>query len=183
VEPTRLPDLRQIKSYRKSLGITLIQLEKCSEVKRSLLRKIEDGETSTSYEKASKIFQCLNKHIKISEQSVEKIMSPIVSLLPSDSAEKARNILITREFDAIPVLDKVGNLKGIVTVYGLNSHKLSDESKVELNTVLEDLPPTFPHDTPTSWIKNFFNEFGKCVLVTKNRKYVGIITMWDFIQR
>ena len=52
-----------------------------------------------------------------------------------------------------------------------------------INDILEESPPTFPHDTPKTWIRPFLQIRNNCVLVTKYGKIVGIVNYWDYLSK
>lgn len=176
------PDLTQIKEMREALGITLPKLEKHTGVKRSLLRKLESGESSTSYKKASVIFTYLLKSVDATKKTVGVFSNHnIVSILPSDTVEKARTIMNDRKFDVLPVITREGLLKGQISVFKLNPKKNIDESKTNVQEVLEEAPVSVPHYIPVHWIRNFLQEPGACVMITKSGKFIGIINLHHLI--
>ena len=49
--------------------------------------------------------------------------------------------------------------------------------------ILEEAPPTFPYDTPKTWIRPILQIKNSCVLVTKDNKITGIVNAWDYLSK
>ena len=54
---------------------------------------------------------------------------------------------------------------------------------IMINDILEESPPTVPHDTPKTWIRPFIQIKNNCVLVTKHGKITGIVNYWDYLSK
>ena len=176
------PDLTQIKEMREALGITLPKLERNTGVKRSLLRKLESGETSTSYKNVTSIFSYLVKSVEVTKKTVGVFSNhDIVSIPPDESVEKARKIMTDGKYDVLPIITRGGVLKGQISIFKLNPKKIKDESKMIVEKVADEAPISVPHHTPVHWIRIFLQEPGACVMITKSGKYVGIINLHHLV--
>jgi len=177
-----LPDLTQIKEMREALGISLPKLEKQTGVKRSLLRKLESGETSTSYKNATAIFSYLVNLVNVTKKTVGIFSNHnIVSITPDETVEKARIIMTEGKYDVLPIITKSGVLKGQISIFKLNSKKIKNESKTIVDEVSDEAPISVPHHIPVHWIRIFLQEPGTCVMITKSGKYIGIINLHHLI--
>jgi predicted transcriptional regulator len=176
------PDLTQIKEMREALDISLPKLEKHTGVKRSLLRKLESGESSTSYKNATAIFSYLVNAVNTTKKTVGVFSNhDIVSVIPSDTVEKARNIMNDNKFDVLPIITKNGALRGQISIFKINPKKIKDESKTTVEEVAEEAPVSVPHNIPVHWIRDFLQEPGSCVMITKGGKFIGIINLHHLI--
>jgi len=176
------PDLTQIKEMREALKISLPKLEKHTGVKRSLLRKLESGEVSTSYKNATAIFSYLVNSVNVTKKTVGIFSNQnIVSITPDETVEKARTIMTDGKYDVLPIITKNGILRGQISIFKLNPKKIKNESKTTVDEVSEEAPISVPHNIPVHWIRIFLQEPGTCVMITKSGKYVGIINLHHLI--
>ena len=176
------PDLTQIKEMREALKISLPKLEKHTGVKRSLLRKLESGEASTSYKNATAIFSYLVNSVNVTKKTVGVFSNQnIVSITPDETVEKARTIMTESKYDVLPIITKGGILKGQISIFKLNPKKIKNESKATVMEVSDEAPISVPHNIPVHWIRIFLQEPGTCVMITKSGKYVGIINLHHLI--
>ena len=177
-----LPDLTQIKEMREALKISLPKLERNTGIKRSTLRKIESGETSTSYKKATAIFNYLLKNVNETKKTVGVFCNhEIVSVLPSDTVSKARRIMNDGKFDVLPIITKTGVLRGQISIFKLNPKKIQNENNTTVEEIAEEAPVSVPHHIPVHWIRDFLKEPGSCVMITKNGRFIGIINLHHLI--
>ena len=176
------PDLTQIKEMREALKISLPKLEKHTGVKRSLLRKLESGETSTSYKNVTAIFSYLVNSVDITNKTVGVFANhDIVSITPDETIEKARTIMTEGKFDVLPIITKGGVLRGQISIFKLNPKKIKNESNTTVNEVSDEAPISVPHNIPVHWIRIFLQEPGTCVMITKSGKYTGIINLHHLV--
>ena len=176
------PDLTQIKEMREALGISLPKLEKHTGVKRSLLRKLESGETSTSYKNATAIFSYLVNSVNVTKKTVGVFSNHnIVSITPDETVEKARTIMTEGKYDVLPIITKSGILRGQISIFKLNPKKIKNENEIIVDEVSEEAPVSVPHYIPVHWIRIFLQEPGTCIMITKSGKYVGIINLHHLI--
>jgi len=176
------PDLTQIKEMRESLDISLPKLERNTGVKRSLLRKLESGETSTSYKNVTSIFSYLVKSVEITKKTVGVFSNhDIVSITPDETVEKARTIMTEGKYDVLPVITREGVLRGQISIFKLNPKKIKDEGKMIVEKVADEAPISVPYYTPVHWIRIFLQEPGACIMITKSGKYTGIINLHHLV--
>lgn len=178
------PDLGQIKMYRESLGISQKTLAQKTGLKRPMIAQIETGRASTNYENVVRIFKYLIEQVGSIQKSVSAVCAEkIISLTPTHTLSQAKEIMREKKFDCIPICDIQLNLKGKITSMGIATLTKSnkDDSEILISDIIEDSPPTVPHNTPVSWITHFLTNPGDCVLVTQKGKLFGIVTLWDLV--
>jgi predicted transcriptional regulator len=175
------PNLKEIYVLRKKLGWTQHQLAKCAGVDRGTIAQLETERIkSAKYTTLSRIFNCLYKYKKHNLEPLYKIsVKKIVYLSPHDNLQKAWDIMLQKNFDVIPILER-GMLKGKITIEGIHNYKRKKPfSKTKIYEALEESPPTIPYNTQTYWVEKFLSTRCDCVLLTKNGKFVGIVTPFD----
>ena len=107
-----LPEITEIRAYRKGLGLTQKELSEKSSVSQSLIAKMENGKVTPSYDKAKKIFEALEQASKREALKARDIMSRRVkSVKPGDSARKAISLMEKHGLSQVPVL-KAGQCVG-----------------------------------------------------------------------
>ena len=181
-----LPDLKQIEEMREKLGISIIKLERNTGIKRSLISQIESGRSSTSYTNAVKLFKYLTSQVHHKNGTMEEIcVKKVLSLLPTDTVLNARKIMIQKRFDCMPIIDRSGHLTGKITIFDIDRRKLGEqESKIQLEEIMDESPPTVPYDTPIDSLRSLLSfRDGDCVLLTKKGRTYGIVTPWDFVMK
>jgi len=105
------------------------------------------------------------------------------TLSSSDKVGTAEKIMKDKEWDCIPIVDPVNNLKGkITTVRIANISNKSNYKEIPIREVIGESPPTVPYYTPTKWIIRFLTP-PDCVLVTKKGKIFGIVDLYDAVEK
>ena len=186
---SNFPKLEEIKRFRVDLGITQKELAKAVGVSTNMITQIETGRTKPSADKYVKIFDYLFIKSDQRETKLEEIWSrPIISIKPTQTVKVAKKKLDDEklDIDCLPVIDKEGRLQGKITKKGLDDLFKKTRRKPDsiiIKDVLEESPPTAPHDTPKEWVKDFFQIQNNCVLVTKDGKIKGIVNYWDYLSK
>ena len=62
-------------------------------------------------------------------------------------------------------------------------HLQKELGEIIIKDILEEAPPTFPYDTPKTWVRPILQLRKSCVLVTKNNKITGIVNAWDYLSK
>ena len=181
-----LPRLDSIKQARIKLGITQKKLANMTGVSTSMINQIESGRSKPSYDTAKRIFDNLAtlEGTLSSHKAGEFCSKEIVKLKPTNSLHDAIKKMHSLSISQIPIF--VGKEPvGVITEDGIVKHLSdSDESqwkKIELKEVMESIPPIVDYDTPLSTLVPLIR-FSKCILVSKNTKLVGIITVSDTLK-
>jgi CBS domain-containing protein len=139
---------------------------------------------------------------RVAEASpLNKTIADIMTTRPvtadySDNIDKARSIMVERDFDHLPVI-RNGKLAGLVTSLDLVSvmgptekrgrvSKLpepSSKGSTELGGVLKNSPLTSePLDDSQRVLKNVLDQNRTCTLVVAKGKLEGIVTLRDFVR-
>ena len=66
---------------------------------------------------------------------------------------------------------------------GFEKYEDKDLKTIIIKDILEEAPPTFPYDTPKTWIRPILQIKNSCVLVTKDNKITGIVNAWDYLSK
>jgi len=185
-----LPKIEEIKEFRIKLGIKQSEIAKAIGVSTNMIAQIETKRAKPSAENYKKIFEYLYNKSDENEIKLGEIMAmPIISLRPGQTAQDAKEIFDgTEDIDLLPVLtnDEDGHLLGKITKKVLDDYlkKSSREAyQIIIKDILEESPPTMPHDTPKTWIRKFLQVKNNCVLVTKDGKITGIVNYWDYLSK
>ena len=184
------PKFEEIREFRTKLGITQNELAKVVGITTNMITQIETGRAKPSAQNYQKIIEHLYKKSDEKEIKLEEILAtPIKFLTPGQTAQDAKEIFdSTEDFDLLPVFNNHTDryLLGKISKIGLE--KYLENNRRELNSIivqdiLEEPPPTVPHDTPKTWIRPFLQIRNNCVLVTKNGKISGIVNYWDYLSK
>lgn len=184
------PKFEEIKELRTKLGIKQNELAKVIGVTTNMITQIETGRAKPSAQHYKKIFEYLYQKSDEKETKLDDILAtPITFLTPSQSAQDAKDIFDSSvDFDVLPVLNnnKDKLLLGKISRVGIEKHFKNNQKElnsVMINDILEESPPTVPHDTPKTWIRPFLQVKNNCVLVTKHGKIIGIVNYWDYLSK
>jgi CBS domain-containing protein len=130
-----------------------------------------------------------------------KPVSDIMTLRPvttdhSDSLDKARSIIVERDFDHLPVT-RNGQLSGLVTSLDIVSvmgptekrgrvSKLpepSSKGSIQVGGVLKTAPVTCePHDDSLTVLRSILDQNRTCAVVIAKGKVEGIVTLRDYVR-
>ncbi len=176
---TDMNKLSEIKSLRRSLGITQSRLAELSGVSQSLIARIESGRVDPAYSKVEKIFGSLEKIKKPEELAAKNIMRKnIISISSSKSVIKAAEIMKKYNISQLPVVDD-SIVVGLVSEHGI-SQSVSENPKL-VKEIMEDAPPLVGINTPLDVVTHLLDH-NYAVLVTDNGKIKGIITRADLLK-
>jgi CBS domain-containing membrane protein len=121
--------------------------------------------------------------------------SEVITLRADDNVSSFRDVLYDHGFRHVPVVDKEGNLVGLVTERDLLRNVLTDQADVPISVreetmystqigdiMVQDVQTVEPDDLlPNAAQIMLENKFG-CVPVTDGELLVGILTESDFIR-
>src|SRR3989338_1060807 len=119
-------------------------------------------------------------NIIMSQDSVKSLMNPgVISVLPDTSVLTAIDIILTNNFNGIPVTDKNGVIVGIVTKYDLIIKRgyIHDDSRV--GDVMNNDPLVLRDSATVEEAVSAFTEHHRVdpiPVVNIERKVVGIIS-------
>ena len=181
-----LPNLKEIKTRRVNANLTQSKLAELSNVSQSLIAKIESGNIEPSYQKAKRLFDCLEQLNAGREKTALQIMTKPVTFVKADESLKmAIKRLEGKGYSQIPIFKdgkQIGSIseKGILAKIG--SEKGLDIETAKAEEAMEETLPTIPGNTPVSAARQLLN-FNAAVLVVEKGKITGIITKSDLLKK
>lgn len=178
-----LPELKELKAIRKSLGISRKVLAKKAGISESLLVKIESGKVMPSYEKVKRIYESLCSPL-YTEKAEDFMNKKIISVDANDLVGKAIDLMKTNGYSQLPVFERgkvVGSItEGILFNSVIKGISLENLRKKKVSEVMGNPFPMV--ETSVSLEEVLYKlKFSKAVLVTEKRNPVGIITKSDVI--
>ena len=179
------PELKNIKTRRHNLGIRQKELAELAEVSQSLIAKLESGKIEPSYSTAIKIFRILDSLEHKKEKKCSDIMTrKIISVRKNDKIGKASELMKKNSVDQMPVLDG-RQVIGSISESLIFSKLMGNTEKKELmeKKVQEIMAEPFPiinSNMPVSLALPILKA-EDAILVSENRKLVGIITKANLI--
>lgn len=185
-----IPTIDEIQKFRKKLGIEQNELAKAIGVTTNMISQIETKRANPSAENYKKIIEYFYQKSDKNEIILEEIWAtPIKFLTPRQSILKAKEYFdSTLDIDVLPVLNNEQDRLLLGKISRINFEKHLKENKMDVRTtmikdILEESPPTFPCDTPKTWIRPILQIRNSCVLVTKDGKITGIVNYWDYLSK
>ena len=181
------PKIEEIKKFRMKLGIEQKELANAIGVTTNMITQIETKRAKPNAENYQKIIEYFYRTSDKNETTLEEIWAtPLIFLTPRQSALEAKEHFdSTEDMDVLPVLnnDKDRLLLGKISRVGFKKHLEKDLGEITIRDILEEAPPTFPYDTPKTWIRPILQIKNSCVLVTKDNKITGIVNAWDYLSK
>ncbi|HEU23521.1 MAG: serine/threonine protein kinase [Mesoaciditoga sp.] len=119
-----------------------------------------------------------------SELKAEDFMSsPVVTIREDQKASEAKELLRTRRISGLPVADKEGKLKGIISIEDI-IHAL--ENNMLDSDISELMTKNVVCVTKNEKIMDVFKKFemygyGRFPVVDENKKVIGIVTKYDLM--
>ena len=182
-----IPKIEEIKKFRLRLGIEQKELAKAVGISTNMISQIETGRANPSAENFKKIIEYFYQKSDEHEMTLEDIWAtPLIFLTPRQTAQDAKKYFdSTEDIDVLPVLnnDKDRLLLGKISRKGFKKYLEKNLDEIIIRDILEESPPTFPHDTPKTWINPILQIRESCVLVTKENKITGIVNFWDYLDK
>lgn len=180
-----LPEISEIRAFRRRLGLTQTELSKLCGVSQSLIAKMESKQIVPSYEKAKRIFEALEQAGRRKSSRAKEIMSRRVrSVREADTVRKAVSLMEKNAFSQVPVIRR-DKCIGVVTERGALS-ALRELDPKEFNSltaadIREECPPIVNEQTLFPVLAGILNH-EQAVLVSKKGKITGIITKSDLLK-
>lgn len=180
---TSVPRVSELIQLMKASRYSTTKLANQLNMNRSELSQILNGKRGISHDKFVKIYNFLYNQKTKNKKPLYKICSKkIVSVKPTDSLKKVKEIMTKGKFDAVPVYDK-GRPIGKVNSFYVGTRIYPQDAKTKVKEVLEEAPITVPYNTQTDWVENFLSSVGDLVILTKDGKDFGIVDPWDRINK
>jgi len=181
-----LPSPRELRRLRKKAGLTQKELADRAGVSQSLIARIERGSVDPRLSTYMKIIKVLQEALEEKTRAYHVMKTPVITLTPSDTIEKAAQIMWNYGISQIPIIDERGIVVG--TIYEDSILKcllnVKDPTKAKEKKVSDIMDPPLPivsAETPLETIINILLGGIPAVLVAKKRKIIGIITKSDII--
>lgn len=169
---------------RQRLGIKQNKLAELSGVSQSLIAKLEKARLEPSYSVAVKIFRALDSLEHKQEKKCKDIVNKkIVIVNKNDKVEKALLLMKKHSIDQMPIFSGEHCIGSISEALIFNKMLETDRKKLFAMRVEDVMKEPFPivnSEMPVSIILPML-KIEDAVLVSKNRKIVGIITKSDVI--
>ncbi len=182
------PPATDIKSMRKALDITQMQLSNMSGVSQSTIAKIEKGTIHGSYESVVRIFDVLQKEVERRREGrlAKDVMSrDIVSVQAREKVKRASDMMRESGYSQLPVFDGSQPV-GSVSEFGILT-QLRDGSSMEdvgeraVRQIMSEAFPVISEDVPLETVTTLLST-SRAVLVGKKGQINGIITSSDVLK-
>ncbi|MEM0159375.1 MAG: CBS domain-containing protein [Candidatus Micrarchaeaceae archaeon] len=183
----------RLRNMRRTLGLSQKRLAFISGVSQSEIARIEKDpeKLNPSYATIFAIFTALEDYrikgsgdVQLVKKASEIMHKHVIHVNPDDTAKKALEIMMKNDFSQLPVLNRRMGVVGTVYQKRLISAMLSGRSDaldVPVKTLLEPALPQVDADTPIQKIKPILENWD-AILVSHDRKIVGIITIYDIFK-
>jgi len=179
-----LPEIGEIKSYRKRLGLTQSELSELSEVSQSLIAKMESGKITPSYDKAKRLFEALEGiGQKKQARALDLMSKKLHCVKESDSVKKAISLMEKQGFSQVPVM-KGEKCVGTLTesrALSVLSEAGENFSRQKVSNIMEEPLPIVNEQTLFPVLAGILSH-GSAVLVSKKGKITGIICKSDLLK-
>jgi len=178
-----LPELSQVKTRRKLLGLTQKQLAVRAGVSQSLIAKLEDGSVQPNYAIAKRLFEELAKLEGEKETLAAQLMTrKIQSCNANQTVKDACELMLQYDISQIPVMDGE-RVAGSLTERDIIEAQIREGRKVFNLPLAKIMGPSFPMvdaSTPRSTVSSLLRH-SQAVLVTEKGKLTGIISRADLL--
>lgn len=122
----------------------------------------------------------------MAQDSVKSLMNTmVISVLPETSVLTAIDIILTNNFNGIPVTDSKGALIGILTKYDLITKRASLMDDTKVNAVMNADPFALNENDSVEDAVKAFSEHHKVdpiPVINGDRKVVGVISRYDMVK-
>lgn len=179
-----LPSPKDLKRWRIQLGLTQKELAEKAGVSQPLIARIESGDIDPKLSTYYKIVRALMDFESERLLAKDVMSSPVISLRPEDTIEKAVKLMEDHEISQLPIIES-SRCVGSITENRLVQLMLSgDIKKISEKRVIEYAEEPFPTVSKNEKIELVASllEFNPAVLVTEGDKIIGIITKHDVIK-
>lgn len=180
---TSVPRVSELVELKKVLGYTTTTLANALNMNRSELNQIELGLRGVSHEKFVKIYNYLYMQKTKNKKPLYKICSKkIISVKPSDSLKKVKELMAKKKYDAVPVYEK-GRPIGKVNSFYVGTLVYPQDAKTKVKDKMDEAPIVVPYNTKTEWVEKFLSSVGDLVILSKQGKDYGIVDPWDRVNK
>lgn len=124
--------------------------------------------------------------MNVMQDSVKSLMSSnVISVLPETSIITAIDIILSNNFNGVPVADKTGILVGIITKYDLIVKRDSVRDDMTVKEVMNKEPLVLQEDVSLEDAVRAFSEHHRVdpiPVINKEQRLVGIISRYDLVK-
>ena len=183
----RIPSGYELKKMRKLADMTQSELARRAGLSQALIARLESGDIDPRVSTLKKVVEAIEEAEKERTKARDKMISPVKTVKPSDSVEKAIGIMRANGISQLPVIEKgvpVGLIseKDVVTrIEDLDDPK--DHARLShapVTEVMEDAPPIVSLNTNLGAITQML-EYSSVVLVADKGKLKGVIARSDVL--
>ncbi|NIA04087.1 MAG: CBS domain-containing protein [Nitrospiraceae bacterium] len=192
-----LPEIKEIKKRRTSLGLTQKELSQLSHVSQSLIAKIENQKINVSYKIAKRILETISQLEKNSTKKCKDVMKKkVITLTVDDSLRKAISIMKKKAISQIPILSNnyivgsISELTIIKAITDIRNKKIKTikkdkrerdiENSIKIKEIMDFPYPHLSENTEISIAIELLKHYN-AVLITDKNKLKGIITKTDVL--
>lgn len=122
----------------------------------------------------------------LDQDSVKSLMNPrVISVLSDTPIVTAIDILLTNNFNGIPVTDKSGTIIGILTKYDIILKRSAVRDDTKVKDLMNDDPLVLAESMTVEDAVKAFTEHHKVdpiPVVNQERKVIGIISRYDMVR-
>jgi len=178
-----LPELNEIKSKRKELGLTQKELSVKSSVPQSVIAKIENNKISPSFSSAKKIFDALSFETRKKRTAKSIMTKNLVSIKENEKVSEAIRLMNKHGISQLPVMKKgfpIGTVTEKTLVERIGSGKINSSDKVSV--LMEESLAIIPAESEIEAVSALLKYYS-AVLVKEKDKVIGIITRTNIIRK
>jgi predicted transcriptional regulator len=174
-----IPDLKEIRQLRKSLGLSQVELAEIAKVSQSLIAKIESGRIDPAYGNAVKIFAALFECQEKSALDIRKmIQKRLICVPPGTLISKAVAKMKRHGISQLPVCVN-GQAVGLVSESSILD-ALIEHKGTFVRDIMQEPPPIIPLSTNAKMVSSLLRYY-PIVLFSEKGKILGLVTKSDLL--
>jgi|FLOH01.1.fsa_nt_gi predicted transcriptional regulator len=175
-------DPSEIKSLRRQIGLTQIDLANKAGVSQSLIAKIESNRIDPTFSNMKRITEALeSQQQKESRQAKDFIHKGMVYCIENDDIKIVIEKMKKYEISQLPVM-KEDVVIGMVSESKIIEQILNNKQNLKAKDVMGEIPPIIAMNTPESVISSML-KFFSLVIVQDKGKTKGVITRADILRK
>lgn len=181
-----LPALSELRELRNRLRLTQSELAREAGVSQALIARIEAGTVDPRYSTLRRIFAVLEGRREGAAKAGSIMSSPVVSVSPSDSAEKALRLMKQLNISQLPVL-QAGQMVGGVSEALLLERAIAaggvgNITRKRVSELMGQPFPIVPASEHIDTVLVLLKE-SSAICVSDAGRIAGIITKADVLRR
>jgi predicted transcriptional regulator len=176
------PELQQIKSMRKRIGITQQELAKAANVSQSLIAKVEAGYVDPSFSAGKRILSTLINFERKQEPTASELMRhQVITVKQEGKLKEAVKKMQNNGYSQLPVMNGT-NVAGLLSERSiLQQMELLAKEGTVVGDVMEEAPPVVPPEAPRKVVAELLAHYN-LILVKEKGKVKGILTKADLLK-